>query len=209
MDLSMNQPVMDWPESLMPDAFRGLDVLRSVSARGQKAAGLLLQHGIWNELAGFDPIVAGTFPINLDIVGSDVDILCYCPDADGLEARVQTSFGYLDGFGLHHRPATQHVGSAIVVRFVLDDLPVEIFATGTPSQSQFGFRHMLVEARVIALLGERFASDIRQLKRGGVKTEPAFARLLKLGGDPYIALDGLYELGPDALRDRVMAAINP
>lgn len=205
----MNQPVMDWPKSLMPDAFRGLDVLQSVSVRGQKAARLLIQHGVWDGLAGFDPIVAGTFPINLDIDGSDIDILCYCPEFGGFEARAQSAFGHLDGFGLHHRPATQHVGPAIVVRFVLGDLPVEIFATGTPSQSQFGFRHMLVEARVVALLGESFASDIRQLKREGVKTEPAFASLLTLGGDPYIALDGLYDLGPDALRDWVRAAINP
>lgn len=205
----MNQPVMDWPESLMPDAFHGLDALQSVSPRGQKAAALLLQHGVWNEFVGFDPIVVGTFPINLDIDGSDIDILCHCPDFDSFEARVQSAFDLFDGFRLHHRPATEHVGAAIVVRFVLDDLPVEVFATGTPSQSQFGFRHMLVEARVIALLGESFASDIRQLKCEGIKTEPAFALMLNLGGDPYIALDRLYDLGPDALRDRVMAAITP
>lgn len=205
----MNQTVMDWPENLMPDAFRGLDLLQCVSARGGKAAGLLSRYGVWDGLAGFDPVIAGTFPINLDIEGSDIDILCHCPDFDGFAAHAQSAFGYLDDFGLHRRPATRHVGPAIVVRFVLDDLPVEIFATGTPSQSQFGFRHMLVEARVIALLGEGFASDISQLKRQGIKTEPAFARLLKLGGDPYIALDGLYDLGPDALRQRVMAAINP
>ena len=55
----MNQTGMDWPESLMPNAFRGLDLLRSVSVRGQKAAGLISGHGVWDGLAGFDPIVSG------------------------------------------------------------------------------------------------------------------------------------------------------
>ncbi|OHY98518.1 DUF4269 domain-containing protein [Thalassospira sp.] len=203
MDLSMNQTGMDWPESLMPNAFRGLDLLRSVSVRGQKAAGLISGHGVWDGLAGFDPIVAGTFPINLDIDGSDIDILCHCPDFDGFKAHVQAVFGHHDDFGLHRRPATQHVAQAIVVRFVLDDLPVEIFATGTPSQCQFGFRHMLVEARLIYLLGSQLSEEIRKMKRAGFKTEPAFAILLELGADPYLVLDEMYDLGPLALKSRV------
>ena len=53
------------------------------------------------------------------------------------------------------------------------------------------YRPMLVEARVLRLLGEEFMRRVVELKEKGVKTEPAFARLLGLDGDPYIAVLGL------------------
>lgn len=53
------------------------------------------------------------------------------------------------------------------------------------------YRHMLVEARVLRLLGGEFMRRVVELKEKGVKTEPAFARLLGLDGDPYVAVLGL------------------
>ncbi len=199
----MNQQVIDWPEDLMPGHFRGLDHLRSVSARARNVAGLVSRHGVLQALSGFDPLLAGTIPINLDIDGSDLDILCHCPDPDAFADHTQAAFYHHDDFSLHRRPATQNVGPAIIIRFVLGDLPIEIFATDTPSECQFGFRHMLVEARLIYLLGPQLSEEIRKMKRAGVKTEPAFASLLALGGDPYLVLDEMYDLGQVALKSRV------
>ncbi len=49
-------------------------------------------------------------------------------------------------------------------------------------------RHFQIERRLLALFGVDFQSRVVALKRQGIKTEPAFAALLKLPGDPYEAL---------------------
>jgi hypothetical protein len=57
-----------------------------------------------------------------------------------------------------------------------------------PTARQNGFRHLLVEAAVLAAGGEQWRRAVRRLKQQGLKTEPAFANLLRLSGDPYVAL---------------------
>jgi hypothetical protein len=47
---------------------------------------------------------------------------------------------------------------------------------------------MITEFRILQLRGEEFRHDIIALKKSGLKTEPAFASLLGLSGDPYEAL---------------------
>jgi hypothetical protein len=47
---------------------------------------------------------------------------------------------------------------------------------------------MITEYRILLEKGEAFRSQIVELKRQGMKTEPAFALLLGLEGDPYLEL---------------------
>jgi hypothetical protein len=47
---------------------------------------------------------------------------------------------------------------------------------------------MIIEHRVLIEKGEKFRQEIIKLKRQGLKTEPAFAKLLGLDGNPYEAL---------------------
>ena len=47
---------------------------------------------------------------------------------------------------------------------------------------------MQVEKKLLRLGGSKLRDCIHTLKLAGVKTEPAFARCLKLGGDPYLVL---------------------
>lgn len=51
-------------------------------------------------LAGFDPHVAGTPPLGLDLPDSDIDILCHAPDATALTGRLWREFGEYDDFAL-------------------------------------------------------------------------------------------------------------
>jgi len=44
---------------------------------------------------------------------------------------------------------------------------------------------MLIEHKLLSTKGEKFRQDIIDLKNQGYKTEPAFAKLLGLGGDAY------------------------
>lgn len=167
----------------LPD-FRDWSFLAHGSKDQRRAFATLSRHQPFDRLEGADSVLVGTFPIDIAIDGSDLDILV---------AAVPTSFAsVLDaGFGQeagYTRRLTQTTdGPALVVAFTLDGLPVEIFVQNVPVERQMGWRHMLVEARLL-LLDPSLHPAIRALKQAGVKTEPAFARLLGLPGDPYQSL---------------------
>lgn len=195
----MNQTVMDWPEHLCAKAFKGLGKLETASEQGAKAASFVRKFGLLESLSDFDPVIVGTLPLAIDTPSSDVDILCDVCDFDAFEAIAKNTFGTFDGFGIHARLATAHVPEARVVRFELEGLPIEIFATDRATTEQYGFIHMLIEARILDVLGAEFANQVRDLKNQGIKTEPAFANILGLNGDPYIALAELAALSPAEL----------
>jgi hypothetical protein len=66
--------------------------------------------------------------------------------------------------------------------------PIEIFGQPVPTINQNGYRHMVIEARLLEIFGDSFRHQIIDLKSNGMKTEPAFAQLLKLEGNPYEAI---------------------
>ena len=67
-------------------------------------------------------------------------------------------------------------------------MEIEVFGQAVPTAQQLGFRHMLVEYAVLQASGEPWRRAVQQLKQQGLKTEPAFAALLRLPGNPYEAL---------------------
>lgn len=71
---------------------------------------------------------------------------------------------------------------------MIDDFPAEIFAQNKPSNQQIAYQHMLIEHEVLINRSEEFRKEIIRLKDSGMKTEPAFAQLLNLKGDPFQAL---------------------
>jgi hypothetical protein len=76
----------------------------------------------------------------------------------------------------------------IVINFVVDGIEIEIFASKEKSIKTNGYRHMIIEFRILKLADKKFKRKIIELKKLGIKTEPAFAQLLKLKGDSYDAL---------------------
>jgi len=194
---------MDWTDDLKPEGFYGLDRLRHASHKGALVADCMVKNCILENLAKFNPVVAGTLPIAVDTAKSDIDIFCQCSDLGEFSQVADQVFSGFEDYTRHDHAPTCHVGQAVVARFTCDGMPFEIFATDCPTSEQFGFVHMLVEARILTLLGKDFARKVRDLKQTGVKTEPAFAQLLGLDGDPYITLAGLSELSPTELKDRL------
>src|SRR5690606_12794082 len=75
-----------------------------------------------------------------------------------------------------------------IANFKIDGMLFEVYGEGRPVAEQYGFRHLLIESQVLETFGEEFKQQIIELKSQGLKTEAAFAKLLKIQGDPYEGL---------------------
>jgi hypothetical protein len=73
-------------------------------------------------------------------------------------------------------------------RFTFQNFKFEIIGQPVPVKQQVAFRHMIHEYRILQNRDENFKARIIELKRQGLKTEPAFAHLLELTGNPYNVL---------------------
>jgi hypothetical protein len=126
------------------------------------------------------------------VAGSDLDIACEVADLDAFAHRAEGVFVRLLGFCIV-RTMVKEVPS-LVVRFAHCGFAVELFGQPRPVEAQSAYRHLLVEARLLALDGPQARIAIRRLKQNGLKTEPAFARYFNLRGDPYEVLYHLSHL---------------
>lgn len=171
--------------------FYDTSYLQHGTARQQAAYALLTGHAVLDKLSAFDPVLAGTIPINIDTDSSDLDILCCWTDKNAFITAVQEVFGNENNFAVHEREINEH--SSVIANFHVENFEIELFGQRIPTRQQWGYRHMLIEHRLLTERGEAFRRQIIELKNKGYKTEPAFALLLGLEGDPYKALLELEE----------------
>ncbi|WP_343523377.1 DUF4269 domain-containing protein [Pedobacter sp.] len=167
--------------------FLDISYLQSGSEKQQKAYQVLTEHQIMKKLAAFTPVLAGTIPINIDIESSDLDIICYMQDKTAFTKTLTEFFHSKKGFKITAHPGFQSVKT----NFFMAGFEFEIFGQAIPTTQQNAYRHMLIEHQILLERGEIFRQEIIRLKNKGIKTEPAFAQLLGLKGDPYEALLGL------------------
>ena len=182
-----------------------LSYLLAGSPRQQRAYATLAAAGLWPLLAAYGPVLAGTVPLGIDLKHSDLDVLCEVPAAEqaAFGELLRAHFGARPGFRLARRT----VGglATTVAGFGYEAEEIEVFGQALPTAQQPGWRHLLVEAAVLAAGGAAWRAAMRILKQQGLKTEPAFAQLLGLAGDPYAALLTLEGLPAAELR-RLVAA---
>lgn len=158
---------------------------------------------IMKRLAEFTPVAIGTPPLGLATDESDIDIACTSPDFDRFSAVVRPAFDRLEAFAI--RPIDHLAAPAAVASFKAMGWEIELFCQKIATDHQWGVRHFRVQARLLAL-GPHLKGAVMRLKREGLKTEPAFAKVLSLPGDPYVALLELESLG-DAQLQQVIAAV--
>ena len=147
-------------------------------------------------LHSFDPHVVGTLPLGLGVPGSDIDIVCHAPDLAAFAETVWRYFRETDRFALYQWSAGKR---PVVAKLTAHGWPFEIFGSIEPVHDQAGWRHFVVEQRLLGLGGQLLRSAVMAARRRGLKTEPAFAEVLKLPGDPYEALLALHERADAAL----------
>jgi len=166
--------------------FKKIDYLKYGNKRQKLAYQDLTEIGIFEILNSFKPLLAGTIPIQIDIEQSDLDVICEYDIKASFRKVLLNSFGKMPEFELIEKK--YHSRESIIARFKTRHFIIEVFGQNYPSSKQNAFRHMLIEAKILEKEGEEFKKQIIVLKKAGYKTEPAFAKLLSLEGDPYLAL---------------------
>lgn len=149
-------------------------------------------------------MIAGTPPLGIEVPGSDIDVICTIDDHSGFAERLAGAFGDARDFHIW-----QWIGDErnVVCRFNALGWDVEIFGSVLPLARQKAVQHFEIERRLLARADRNFADRVVAAKRSGMKTEPAFAHLLSLHGDPYDALLALHG-ATDGELDSLLAAAN-
>lgn len=166
--------------------FTKIDYLSTGNSKQRRLFDLIRKYRIFESIQEFDPVLAGTIPINIDIDSSDADILCFCENEMYFSKSLEVSFGKYPRFEIHEKEINRH--KTIISRFEIDGLCFEIFGQNIQPTKQRAYLHMLTEYRILAEKGDDFRNNVIQLKKAGIKTEPAFAQLLGIAGDPYLGL---------------------
>lgn len=149
-----------------------------------------------SKLAQFEPTVIGTPPLGIEIESSDIDIACTADDLEHFKSDVSAMFQSELGFSVTNIEGLPD--AAVRVAFMSQDWEVELFCQALPIHEQWGVRHFLIEQRLLEVI-PALKPKVIELKRSGQKTEPAFATLLKLDGDPYAAMLTLEEFSDEEL----------
>jgi hypothetical protein len=162
-------------------------VIEAVSIQHDRRAyeEALAECDVLGSLASFDPHIAGTPPLGLELPGSDIDVLCFAPDAQAFTDTVWHNFSSAPAF-----TAKQLVRAPrpVVVSFEVAGWRIELYGEAIPVEQQRGWRHFAVERRLLELGGDALKLAVLARRHSGMKTEPAFAAALGLRGDPYLAL---------------------
>ncbi|WP_291841672.1 DUF4269 domain-containing protein [Maricaulis sp.] len=163
---------------------------------------LMSRHGLMRKLARWTPRWVGSIPLSVHGPGADIDIAC-CATTGLAAFKSALSTLWPDAEVVDNL----HAGEAsIIARMVIEHVPVEIFGRERPVETHESYVHWLAEHRLLQCAEDRLRTDVRAAKADGLKTEPAFARCLQLGGDPYVELLKLASPGDDALRSLIRQA---
>ncbi|GEN77387.1 DUF4269 domain-containing protein [Chryseobacterium hagamense] len=161
--------------------FTNIDYLKNGNERQRKAYEVLSGYRIFEKLKACSPVLAGTIPIGIDIEESDLDVICEIKDELAFEGLLMTCFSEfkikLESFEINGE-------NAVTGQFMLEGFLIEIFGQKKPAVEQHAYRHMIAEYRILQKRGDDFKNRIIELKRQGIRTEPAFGILLGLD-HPY------------------------
>ncbi len=111
-----------------------------------------------------------------------MDVICFAPDADAFACAVWKAFGTRPEFRIWQKV---RLGRPVVAHITDAGWTIEIFGQAVPISEQSGWRHFLVEQRLLTFGGEALRIAVMTQRTTGMKAEPAFAAVLGLDGDPF------------------------
>lgn len=166
--------------------FKNIEYLKAGNHRQKLAFAEIKQHNVLETLKKYNPILTGTIPIEIDLPESDLDIICECKNHKEFKSYLLNKFAGKKDFKVY--TTTQNEIECTIAEFKTDNFLFEIFGQNIPTQNQNAYRHMIIENKILNAKGDEFKKKIKKLKANGIKTEPAFAQLLGLKGNPYTQL---------------------
>jgi hypothetical protein len=154
-------------------------------------------------LAEFDPHLAGTLPLGVDLPTSDLDILCHAAEPEAFAVTLWAAYSGETEFSLRQWISADR---PVIASFIAHGWPFQVFGQKKPVKEQNGWRHFIAERRLLKLGGPTFRAAIMRERSCGVKAEPAFATVLGLKGDPYLAVLDLGRCDNGRLNDHLVRA---
>lgn len=170
-----------------PNFWLWQDIL-SESPAQREARKTLEELDIFSRTAPYTPILCGSYPLDITLPHSDIDVSCYAPDLGVYASKIIREFRGNPGFYLKIK--TIRDKESVVTRIAHKGKIIELFAQEMPVIKQHGFLHMVIEWFLLQEGGRPLKRKLMKLRSDGLKTEPAFSKLLGLEGDPYIAMLG-------------------
>ena len=162
-------------------------------------ASFLKESEILSSFKEFEPNISGTLPLGIQHADSDLDILFISDDLDAFVTKTTERFGKCKRFAAK---IVEHQGrQSAVINFDFQNLPIELFCQNRNVFQQQANQHFLIEGRLLKVLGKDFKKKIVELKKDGIKTEPAFGQILGLS-NPYADLIDLNKLSDMDLYNR-------
>lgn len=163
--------------------FTKIEYLKNGNQKQVLAYKILTENKVLANIAEFEPILAGTIPINIDIENSDLDIICYWKNKTDFIEKLESFFGNKNEFTIRETIIDNE--ETVIANFKIERFEIEIFGQSIPVKNQNGYKHMIIEHKILQSKGENFRLEIIKLKQKGYKTERAFGFLLGLKGNPY------------------------
>lgn len=182
----------------MSKNFLDIEYLELGSNKQKNILSVITDLSIFNDLSDYTPVLTGTFPIDIDVHDSDLDIACEVDDFNSFADLCKTLYGKFDEFKINY--SFRHGHQYITVSFEYKGYIFELYGEDKPVILQNSYKHMVVEDRILKILGSNFKKEVVDLKARGLKTEPAFGKLLELE-KPYDDLLKLYQLPEHALEE--------
>jgi len=200
----MQSNKLTFEKSISNSSYLKVDYLKDGNDRQKKLFYEISNLGLMESFSLFNPIIVGTIPIGIDIPNSDVDLI-----VDISNHKISNFF---DNFIHENRnlifelKCKKNINNSFISKFETESFNFEIFGECQDTCKQFGFIHMMVENEILRILGEEFKNSIRELKYQGIKTEPAFCKLLGFENDPYNYLYNLKNLSLDDFSKEIKEA---
>lgn len=164
--------------------FTRIDYLKTGNERQKRAYEVLIKYRVFEKLKLYSPILAGTVPIEIDIAGSDLDLICEVNLEFEEEFLDDLMFSKFISYDVEVEYPIINGEKCITLNFMLEEFPIEIFGQNKPTTQQNAYLHMIAEHKILQEKGEEFKHKIIELKKQGIKTEPAFGMLMNLE-NPY------------------------
>ncbi len=168
--------------------------LQNGNQKQHRAFNVINELGILVDLAKYNPVLCGTIPISIDVEGSDLDIAMEVYDFEVFKQEVNSLY---DKFVIKEKTICSI--PTVKVNFEFGGFEFELFGQPQAIELQNAYRHIVIEQQLLTQYPS-IRNEILRLKEAGLKTEPAFAQVLGLKGDPYEAILALEKNGGEGLQ---------